>query len=223
MNPFQHLHLLGHHAYFVHSFKDSVTHLKEYLKKKFNINHAQNPDFFHEKFDVLAIDDSRRIKDLHSSKSFLAGSKKIFILEADGITHEAQNALLKVFEEPHEDTHFFMVMPSVSILLPTLRSRLLVLETPHEEITVFTEIEKFLKLSPKDKVDFVDEIAQDITDEKATKADAQRFLATLEMALYQKGVEKNSEGLKAVLKARDYLNDRGASVKQLLEYVALSL
>ena len=81
---------------------------------------------------------------------------------------------------------------------------------------------KFLKLSKKDKITFVDELAKSISDEEATKSDALEFLAQLESALHKNGVEKNSNALKAILKARDYMNDRSPSIKQLLEYVALN-
>ena len=222
MNPFEYIKALDHHAYFIHAFKDSVHHLKEYLKEKFNIHHAQNPDFYHEKFEVLGIDESRKIKESHLSKSFTEGSKRIFVIEADGMTQEAQNSFLKIFEEPNKDSHFFLVMPSIETLLPTLRSRLHVVNKKDTNPS-FKEIEKFLKLSKKEKVDFVDELAKRISDEEATKSDAQEFLAGLEIALYANGVEKNKKALQAILKARDYINDRSSSVKQLLEYVALSL
>ncbi|MDQ5893089.1 MAG: polymerase subunit delta [Patescibacteria group bacterium] len=221
MHPFEYLvKNLSHHAYFLHSFKDGAHKLKEFLKKEFHIDHVQNPDFFHEKYEVLGIDESRRIKELHLSKSFLEGNKKIFIIEASGMTHEAQNSLLKIFEEPHEHSHFFLIMPSADILLPTLRSRLLILEKQENEGST-SEVVKFLKLSQKDKVAFVDDLAKRISDEEATKSDALEFLAQLELTLHKNGVEKNSNALKAILKARDYMNDRSPSIKQLLEYVAL--
>ncbi len=226
MNPLQYIHALEHHAYFIHSFKDAAQHLKEFLKEKFKIGHDRNPDFFHEKFESLGIEDSRRIKELHLSKSFSKDGKKIFIIEASNITNEAQNALLKIFEEPNENSHFFLVMPSSHALLPTLKSRLYILKSQNHEVLdqdLFNEVEKFLKLSKKDKIAYVDDIAKDISDEKLDKSNAQEFLAALEVVLYkQKGIE-TANTLKAILKARDYLNDRSASVKQLLEYVALSL
>lgn len=225
MHPLDYIKALDHHAYFIHAFKDSVHHLKDFLKEKFNIHHTQNPDFFHGKFETLGIDDSRRIKENHLSKSFTQGGKRIFIIEASSITHEAQNSLLKIFEEPNEDNHFFLIIPSAQVLLPTLRSRLLILSSQNEDqdSAHTKEIETFLKLSKKDKVAYVDELAKDISDEKKNKSDAQEFLATLELVMYKKyGLEK-SDALKAILKARDYLNDRSPSVKQLLEYVALSL
>jgi hypothetical protein len=223
MNPFEYLKALDHHAYFIHAFNDSVKHLKEYLKEKFHINHEQNPDVYHEKFDVLGIDHSRMIKEKHSSKSFASAGKRIYIIETTNITNEAQNALLKVFEEPNADTHFFLVMPSISTLLPTLVSRLQIVETDSSDSIQLSEAEKFLKLSKKDKVTYVDELAKDLSDEKISKGEVVDFLNSLESVLYSRGLEKNAEGIKAILTARDYINDRSPSVKQLLEFVALSV
>lgn len=226
MNPLNYIKVLEHHAYFIHAFKDSVNHLKEYLKKTFNIDHSQNPDFFHERFETLGIDDSRKIKENHLSKSFTQDGKRIFIIEASGITHEAQNSLLKIFEEPNENSHFFIVMPSVNLLLPTLRSRLYIVkqnQEDREDTEIVKQVESFLKLSKKDKIDFMDNIAKEISDEDKSKSDAQEFLVTLETVIYKKFGTKNPRALKAILKAREYMNDRSPSIKQLLEYIALSI
>lgn len=223
MHPLDYIKALDHHAYFIHSFKDSVTKLKDFLKEKFNIHSHQNPDFYHEKFEVLGIEDSRKIKEIHVAKAFSPGGKRIFLIEASSITHEAQNALLKIFEEPNEDSHFFLMMPSPHTLLPTLRSRLHIVRSPEEAVMnaeLIDAAETFLKLSPKEKIEFVDEMAKDISDEKRSKSDALDFLSALENAAYQK---KDTKALKAILKARDYLQDRSPSLKQLLEYVALNL
>lgn len=222
MNPLDIIKTLDHHAYFIHSFKDSVEHLKSFLKEKLGIEHRQNPDFFHEKYEVFGIDESRRIKEIQTSKSFIQDSKRIFIIEADDMTHEAQNSLLKIFEEPNKDNHFFLVMPSIESLLPTLKSRLQIVNRKEQKNSSL-EAEKFLKLSKKEKIEFVDELAEKISDKKATKADAQEFLSSLEMAVYKHNNLNNSRSLKAILKARDYMNDRSPSVKQLLEYVALNI
>lgn len=225
MNPFQYLKYLNHHAYFIHSFKDGIEKLKEYLKNSFGVSHKQNPDFYHEKFEVLGIDESRRIKEIHQSKSFAENSKRIFVIEAFGITHEAQNALLKIFEEPNENTHFFLFMPTIEALLPTLRSRLSIIKINNicdDSITI-NNIDKFLTLSKKDKIAFVDEIAKDISDEKLNKSDAIEFLNELEAKIYKKNGANSNRELNAIIKAREYLRDRSPSVKQLLEYVALSM
>ncbi len=224
MSPLKNLKSLDHHAYFIHSFKDTFLHLKDFLKSKFGISHKQNPDFYYERFEVLGIDESRKIKENHLSKSFKEGNKRIFIIECSGITHEAQNSLLKIFEEPNEDSHFFLIMPSIEILLPTLRSRLSIIKH-NEENNNFPEkeIERFMKMNKKDRIDYVDDIAKNISDEKAVKADAQSFLTALEVYLYKKEGLKNTKALKAILKAKDYMGDRSPSIKQLLEYVVLTI
>lgn len=226
MHPLEYIKALDHHAYFIHAFKDSVLHLKEYLNTKFKIGIHQNPDFFHEKFESLGIDDSRRIKENHISKSFAQGNKRIFIIEASNITHEAQNSLLKVFEEPNEDSHFFLIMPSVDVLLPTLKSRLMIVspgEGRNIAVEMVKQVEDFLKMSIKEKVVFVDEMAKDISDERLSKSDAQEFLAALEVVIYKKQGTINATGLRSILQACEYMNDRSPSTKQLLESVALSV
>ncbi len=220
MTSFEALTILDHHAYCfvgVESDKILVT-----FEKTHKIATHGNPDFFHEKYETLGIDESRRIKELHSSKSFVTGSKRIFIIECKSMTHEAQNSLLKIFEEPNEFTHFFILLPSVSILLPTLRSRLFIIEENKKDDKNLKKAENFLKLSVKDKIIFVDDLAKKISDEEAEKSDAIEFLSSLETVLVENGVEKNKKTLTAILKARDYMNDRSPSVKQLLEFVALS-
>ncbi|MES3031115.1 MAG: hypothetical protein V4697_01735 [Patescibacteria group bacterium] len=216
-NNFDHLRTLTHHAYLFIGAK--VHEIIEFLEHHHKIKIQGNPDFSHQTFQTFTIDDSRALKELHASKSFSADSKRIFVIEFFNITPEAQNALLKIFEEPHENTHFFLIAPSAHILLPTLRSRLFHVDGETFEIDT-VEAQKFLKLSPKDRVTFVDGLAEDVSDEKLTKADVQKFLTELEVELHAQG---EYEKLKAVLKARDYLGDRSSSVKQLLEYVALNM
>ena len=88
-------------------------------------------------------------------------------------------------------------------------------------LLLLNEVNKFLKLSKKEKVTFVDEIAKNISDEKINKIYAIEFLSALESTLYKIDHLKNTKILGAIIKARDYMNDRSPSVKQLLEYIAL--
>jgi len=222
MDLFQNLEKLEHHAYCLVRVRGEE--LCKHIEEVFNIPVKANPDFFHEKYEVLGIDESRKIKENHSTRAFKKGNKRIFIIECSGITHEAQNSLLKIFEEPNEDTHFFLLIPNIGNMLPTLRSRLFVLEggggTYDDE--GMKEVKEFIKLSIKEKIAFVDELAKEISDEKKNKSDAINFLSSLEIILQKEGIEKYRKSAKAVLKAREYMNDRSPSVKQLLEYVSLS-
>ena len=56
-------------------------------------------------------------------KSFEAGTKAILIPQAELMTPQAQNCLLKTLEEPPEDTVFFLITEQPGSLLPTIVSR----------------------------------------------------------------------------------------------------
>lgn len=213
---------LNHHAYLLTN--TSAEDLIGELEEKFNINKKGNPDFFHEKFETLGIEDSRRIKEIHSSKGFSEQGKRIFIIETQAMTTEAQNSLLKIFEEPHANTYFFIITRAASSLLPTLRSRLFIIESKKDKINEeqAKTVRNFLKLSIKDRITFVDNLAKKISDEELSKSSAIEFLNELEIILHE-DVEKNKEKIKILLKVRDYMNDRSPSIKQLLEYIAMSV
>jgi DNA polymerase-3 subunit delta' len=67
------------------------------------------------------IDDSRAvIKEAYISEEYV----KYIIFGGKSFTPEAQNALLKVLEEPPRNIEFIMLAPSKSVVLPTIRSRL---------------------------------------------------------------------------------------------------
>jgi DNA polymerase III delta subunit-like protein len=74
----------------------------------------------------ISIDAVREL--LHFAKLKVAGDaagirRVIIIDDARAITHEAQNALLKLLEEPPEDTAFILNAAGAQELLPTVRSR----------------------------------------------------------------------------------------------------
>lgn len=220
-----------HHAYGILGNRNSKLPL--FLAKKLKISIAGNPDFFHERFETLTIDDSRRIKEFAVSRKFAADSPRIFLLEFFNATREAENALLKLLEEPEPGNHFFLVIPSVDVLLPTLRSRLLLLDIKDilsdggdESIKNNKDIEDFLNGSLKEKIAFVDALSSDISDGKKAKHDGFDFLNNLESFLHEKNPEKslveNNKTFNAIALARTYMNDRSSSLKMLLEYVALN-
>lgn len=69
------------------------------------------------------IDKVREIKRLVNLRAN-DGARAVFILDgAHNMTAAAQNALLKVFEEPPEGTVFFLLTEKKEALLPTVRSR----------------------------------------------------------------------------------------------------
>src|ERR1700733_5288450 len=204
-----------HHAYLLITLKvdELVADLKNFLEKELGIKTTGNPDVSHQQFKTLSIAEARSLTESSARKNF-SGSRKIFIIETDFITEEAQNALLKVFEEPTEGTHFFIISPQ-NILLPTLRSRM--------QVIVHNSADKksasILHLNLAERMAKVKEMTEAISDEEKTKQDAISLLNQIERELYEKGVEKSAPSLKICESARQALYDRGAPVKMILENV----
>lgn len=70
---------------------------------------------------IISIDIMRRLYDDTRTKS--TGQKIIIIDYAERMTGQAQNAFLKLLEEPSANLHFILVSNSTSKLLPTIMSR----------------------------------------------------------------------------------------------------
>ncbi len=216
-----------HHAYFLVGEAERVfQELESFLSNEVNVVVASNPDFWHSKLPTLTIDEAREIAEASERKHFSLG-KKIFIIETDFITEEAQNSLLKVFEEPTADTHFFIISPQ-DIMLPTLRSRMQVYflssiggTNTNKEAVVASE--SVLSLTFKERLEKVKEVTDAIKDEEKTKQDAIDLLNQIEKELYDQGLLKSSDSLRICELARTSLYDRGAPVKIILENVMLNI
>ena len=64
----------------------------------------------------------------------IAQTKKFFIIQTDFFNEAAQQALLKIFEEPASDVHFFILTSRASALLDTLASRLVYMRRSQYEM-----------------------------------------------------------------------------------------
>lgn len=84
----------------------------------------------------LSVDDARFIK----TDSFIYpnnSSKKVYIIiDANKMTFAAQNALLKVLEEPATFTHFILTTNTSGVLLDTIISRCIVYNFKGENINI---------------------------------------------------------------------------------------
>ena len=71
----------------------------------------------------IGVDVLRGVIEEVSVRSFEDGAKALIFPEADKMTAQAQNCLLKTLEEPPQDTVFFLVTDQPAALLPTIVSR----------------------------------------------------------------------------------------------------
>lgn len=217
---------LGHHAYCLIGSDEARSGLLSFLKKKQSLEPAGNPDFFDRAYENFTIDDARELKAAHATRPTSDKGKKIFVISMNGITVEAQNALLKLLEEPAPYAHFFLIIPSRHLLLPTVRSRLYFLQSNGKEAAPgarSSHAKKFLAAAPAKRLELVKSLLDEIGKEKKTKQDAIDFINDIEAELYGHGIKKTAGKIRAVETASKYLHDRSPSLKMLLEYVALSV
>lgn len=130
--------LVSHHAFVVEcgssdAFTQIVREIAETLRADGTV-----VDVWNRAYRILQIQDSdtkewyvdeiqTRARDRVDS-----GAVRLVAVYAGRITTEAQNALLKVLEEPAESTKIVICVPSVAELLPTILSRVMVLASERE-------------------------------------------------------------------------------------------
>ncbi len=233
-----------HHAYLIKgSPSDIAPKIISFLEQN-GVQSAQNPDVRIEFFETFGIDDSRRLKINQLQKSVTENSageasKKFFILGINFFTREAENSLLKVFEEPASNTYFFIITPNPHLILPTLRSRLISLDLatdylPKAELADWAR--KFLSQNKSERILEIEKIISESKDLPAQAGDkegeslrtkALDILDAIIYLLYKDNSDEQKIKLNAIFeeigKCRSYLSDRGASVKMLLEHMALIL
>ncbi|ATZ74317.1 DNA polymerase III subunit delta' [Idiomarina sp. X4] len=81
----------------------------------------------------IGVDEIRDLQKNIVNKANQGGFKVAVILQAEKMTEQASNALLKVLEEPPEDTCWLVSTKQPEQLLPTLRSRMQWLNIPYPE------------------------------------------------------------------------------------------
>lgn len=210
-----------HHAYAIAGPRERVKEsLLLFLENTAGVKLGGNPDVWDEAYDTFGIDEARALRGRQTKSAAIGSAKKIFILAAAAITHEAQNALLKIFEEPTRDTHFFLVISDAEMLLPTLRSRLIVISYGNADAdTSFAKtflqgdvVERFAAV--KTMIENKDRLA------------AAAFLGALEILLHAsaRGPEKIGEydfAFSEIANCRAYLRGRAPSLKLILEHLVL--
>jgi DNA polymerase III delta prime subunit len=187
-----------------------------------------NPDFFYQKFDLFGIDNSHELRRMASQRPF-TGDNKVFVIEITSFSIESANALLKLFEEPYGGTYFFVIVPSLEDVIPTLRSRLTVIKNlpenkfyPVRNVISNGIYEKFLKDLPNKRLESIKNILKD-------RKEAINFLNELEVVLL--GIlgspaskwKQDFQVLEQIQKCRDFLFQKGSSAKMILEHIALTL
>lgn len=188
------------------------------IAKAFGVSISGNPDVFVFEGERMGIDEARALRERAQIRPM--GKASIVLLSYRTLTTEAQNALLKLFEEPPERVIFFLVVPSLASVIPTLRSRLSPARGKVERKHSKKDAHAFLlSNSPAKRLEAV----QHLIEEK-DKTGASALLISLEEELRAALPDKKAaEALRDIERGRAYLFDRAPSIKLILEHLALTL
>lgn len=139
--------------------------------------------------DNFSVDDARSV----INEAYIAEARqKIIVIMAYKFGVESQNSLLKIIEEPPRNIVFIIVVPSKNILLPTIRSRL-ILENKEEFLPSEPSGLNYANLTLRDVMHFLDEkIALEKYD-KLSKKDFLRLLKSIVIDAIKFGVKFNDE------------------------------
>lgn len=221
-----------HHAFAIEAeAEEGIGLAYAWVKQELGMLVHGNPDVVVLRYGLFSVGDARRVSDLAVGVAF-SGEYKVVIIAASRAYHEAQNALLKVFEEPPTGMHLFLILPSLGGLLPTLRSRVQVLNNAvprqgsrRQEIAEAAE--QFIAATKEKRSAIIKKLAsgKDEDERRAHRDEVISLVNGIEAAAYATFKKSPSTSLGALLSdiatLRGHLYDRSAPVRLILEHLAL--
>lgn len=219
-----------HHAYLIEGDKDLILpELMTLVEKILGEEPLGHPDLWLAHYNRLSIEEARSIRSRASTKA-LEGGKKFFILSLSTVNHEANHALLKTIEEAKPGTHFFLIVPAVDTVLPTIQSRCFVLSLSEDYSPKLSRAREFLESPPAERLKFIQplldrlEEAED-EEKREVKEEIRLFALNLEKHLFaQSRLDLSLLNSLRILKETDrYLTDPASSSRLILEHLALVL
>jgi DNA polymerase III delta prime subunit len=217
---------MKHHSFVIEAgVEEGVEQALDWVTHELGLTTQGNPDVIVLRHTLFSVEDARRVQEL-AMQSPVTGDVKVVVIAATRAYHESQNALLKLFEEPPRGTSLFFVLPSLGSLLPTLRSRVQVLKSDKKfgfrkpKISVIAE--EFIKASPEKRSAIVKKLStgRDEDERREHRDQAIALVDGVERAATG-DIQKYQELLSDIARLRDFLHDRSAPVKMILEHLAI--
>jgi hypothetical protein len=206
-----------HHAYLYEGSLSLFEPLVESARGIFGFT-GSSPDIHIKSQEKFTIEEARELTHEVSLKS-LSG-RALYVLGLGSITFDAQQALLKLFEEPQEGVVFVILTPP-GMITATLKSRFAEYPEKLKEKLSDPLAVKFLASSGKERSAL---IAAFLKEDEGVKERVREFLNGLEWIFYKKiKTEEGRKALEEIMFVRSYIGDRSASLKMLLEHLAAAL
>ncbi len=206
----------------------AISEIKKLCVDLLNFVCDGNSNFHFHHFDSLLIDEARLFAETKNRKIKL-GEVSISILAFSNATREAQNALLKLLEEPIPGNYIFFVVPEINIILPTVLSRAVLLEigtsqkTDDADIATYSDI---VQMSYKERLAMVEGLLKKIKDEKIPKSDVrelvQKILKEMNRRLLAGHIDIAGP-LRDIASSAQFVNVPSASLKTILEHIMLTI
>lgn len=209
---------MTHHAYIYEGALAQVDALVADARKRFGFSDHHSPDVHVSTVEVFGIAEARALRE--SALLRHTAGKSLFIIAASSITTEAQQALLKLFEEPQQGAVFILLVPH-GMVLSTLRSRCVPYPTSLAQTSEEKEAISFLRMAYKERSASIAALLKDDTGVR----DRVRQLVNALEAVLARDIDKPEirSGLAEIGFVRGYLADRAPSYKMLLEHLAAVL
>lgn len=162
---------------------------------------------------IIGVDIIRRLYDLTKSKA--KGKSIMVINRADKMNTVAQNAFLKLLEEPRDNVHFILLCSKTSVLLPTILSRLRLIELL--PLTKDQSIKYLQTLGVKDdtKITQLLFIASGLPEELAKLATDEEYFNKRALIIKDARILLQGNAYQKLLLGDKYKNDRENSLTLL--------
>lgn len=230
--------MLHHHAQLIEGNIDSYNQILADLEQKLGL-HKSHPDlsafsFVHEK---LGIDDAHKIHHVILRQPSMS-PQTVTVIHAETLTETAQNALLKIFEEPPQNSYIFLITNFLPHLLPTLRSRFVIYrgmkgedgksfikandssKMPIPPVLPILSVQNFISSGIEKRLAIVKDIHTGLDKETISIGDVWNFTNELE-SMVRQNAKGDINKLDALVRTQQYMHAPGNSVKMLLEYLAV--
>lgn len=220
---------MRHHAFVIEAeAEEGIDAARSWAETELGMAGEENPDIVVLRYGLLSVEDARYISTVSASAP-VAGERKAIIIAASRAYREAQNALLKLFEEPPRGTYLFLVLPAADQLLPTLRSRVHILKYGYRKsITIPEAAREFIKASRERRSAMIKKLVsgKDEEERRALRDEAVALINGVEAAAYERFSRGGrpraaAELLSDIAVLRGYLHDRSAPTRMILEHVSL--
>lgn len=218
-----------HHSYLYEGSPSDFDAVAKAARSMLDLTDGATLDVVERRYEKFGIDDSREliqlaslrgIGDLTAPDGTRQAGRSLFVTGISQITTEAQQALLKLLEEPREGLTFVILMPH-GVVLPTLRSRMMPLEL--NQISNLKSsgsiAQKFLAASTKERSDM---LAKTLKADDA-KEQLRALLSDMESLVYHGSHKEKMDILAEIAALRPYLSDRSPSLKMIGEHLAAIL